>query len=84
MSHKTPLWAMRQCRFCSAYAHALCQAWNQETNEQCGAPICEAHTNHRLNLCLCPNHKPQGSGWARKTEPNWEPVQIGFFDPPKY
>ena len=51
---KSNSWTLRQCAFCSGYAHAACEAWDRERNEVCGRVVCDNHTfqSGRLHLCL--------------------------------
>lgn len=55
---KSNSWTLRQCAFCSGYAHAACEAWdNYETGGICGRVVCDNHTFQSGHLILCLKHR---------------------------
>lgn len=79
MSHKTPLWVLRNCCACHNYAHAECQAWIGDTitGELCRNPICDRHAYRQGNIVLCPEHSHRKGAATCET---WKAQQLNFND----
>ncbi len=78
---KSNSWTLRQCAFCSGYAHAACQAWDSEKGEVCGRVICDNHTFQSGPLVFCSKHK---AGARHRRPENKKPTQPALFNLPLF